>query len=63
MADEHCNPNVTLGTEHFHSDARNVTLLLDGIPGAFERAQLSWKGAQDGGTTALGELYVVDTSG
>ena len=37
-------------------DARNVVQLLDGIPGAFERAQLGLKQAHAGDTFALDEL-------
>ena len=37
-------------------DARNVVELLDGIPGAFERAQRGIRDAQAGQTIALDEL-------
>ncbi len=37
-------------------DASNVVDLLDGIPGAFERAQLGLKQAAAGETVALDEL-------
>jgi len=37
-------------------DARNVIDLLDGIPGAFERAQLGLEQARAGETVALDEL-------
>lgn len=37
-------------------DARNVVEVLDGIPGAFERAQLGLRDAQAGQTNALDEL-------
>jgi hypothetical protein len=37
-------------------DARNVAKLLDGIPGAFERAQLGLDQARDGGGIPLEEL-------
>ncbi|MGA8364219.1 MAG: hypothetical protein WB709_06835 [Solirubrobacteraceae bacterium] len=37
-------------------DARNVTELLDGIPGAYERAQLGLRQAQAGETVSLDEL-------
>jgi hypothetical protein len=37
-------------------DARNVTALLDGIPGAFERAQLGLERARDGETIPLDDL-------
>jgi hypothetical protein len=37
-------------------DARNVVELLDGIPDAFERAQLGLKQAMAGDTISLDEL-------
>jgi hypothetical protein len=37
-------------------DARNVVELLDGIPGAFERARLGLAQARSGQTIPLGEL-------
>jgi hypothetical protein len=37
-------------------DARNVVELLDGIPGAFERAELGLDQARSGQTIALDEL-------
>jgi hypothetical protein len=37
-------------------DARNVVHLLDGIPGAYERAQLGLEQAKAGETIALDEL-------
>lgn len=37
-------------------DARHVVELLDGIPGAFERAQLGLEQARTGRTKHLGEL-------
>jgi predicted transcriptional regulator len=37
-------------------DARNITELLDGIPGAYERAQLGLEQAQAGETVSLDEL-------
>lgn len=37
-------------------DARNVTELLDGIPGAYERAHLGLGQAQAGETVSLDEL-------
>lgn len=37
-------------------DARNVVELLDGIPGAFERAQLGLEQAHAGETVALDDL-------
>lgn len=38
------------------ADARNVAHLLDGIPGAFERAQLGLRQAKAGRTVDLNEL-------
>lgn len=38
------------------ADARNVAQLLDGIPGAFERAQLGFRQARAGRTVELNEL-------
>jgi hypothetical protein len=38
------------------ADARNVVALLDGIPGAHERAQLGLKQARAGETVPLSEL-------
>ena len=37
-------------------DARHIVELLDGIPGAFERAQLGLEQARSGQTVALDEL-------
>ena len=37
-------------------DARNVTELLDGIPGAYERAQLGLGQARAGETVSVNEL-------
>jgi hypothetical protein len=37
-------------------DARNVIELLDGIPGAYERAQLGLEQAKTGETVSLDEL-------
>jgi hypothetical protein len=38
------------------ADARHVVELLDGIPGAFERARLGLEQARSGRTVALDEL-------
>lgn len=38
------------------ANARDVGALLDGIPGAYDRAQLGLKQATAGGTVALDEL-------
>jgi len=37
-------------------DARDITSLLDGIPGAFERAQLGLQGVRRGETIPLEDL-------
>jgi hypothetical protein len=37
-------------------DARNVVELLDGLPGAYERAQLGLKQAKAGETVSLDDL-------
>jgi len=37
-------------------DARNVAVLLDGIPGAYDRAQLGLRQAKAGETVPLHEL-------
>jgi predicted transcriptional regulator len=37
-------------------DARNVVELLDGIPGAYDRAQVGLKHAETGETVSLDEL-------
>jgi len=37
-------------------DARNVAVLLDGIPGAYERAQLGLRQAKEGQGIAIDEL-------
>lgn len=42
--------------EEADPDARNVASLLDGIPGAYERARLGLERARDGETIALNEL-------
>lgn len=42
--------------EEADPDARNLAALLDGIPGAFERAQLGLERARDGETVGLDEL-------
>jgi hypothetical protein len=52
--------NVTRDSEHAldeaDPDARNVADLLDGIPGAYEQAQLGLKQAGEGRTIPLEEL-------
>jgi hypothetical protein len=37
-------------------DARNVVELLDGLPGAYERAQLGLRQAESGETVSLDDL-------
>ena len=47
---------LSIALEEADPDARNVTELLDGIPGAHERATLSLQRARLGETIALDEL-------
>jgi hypothetical protein len=47
---------LTMAIEDADPDARSVVAVLDGIPGAYERAQLGLKRAQAGETTPLDEL-------
>jgi hypothetical protein len=42
--------------ENADPEARNISALLDGIPGAFERAHLALKGARGGEAIALDDL-------
>ncbi|HEY2766669.1 MAG TPA: hypothetical protein VGI76_00320 [Solirubrobacteraceae bacterium] len=42
--------------EEIDPDARNLTSVLDGIPGAYERARLGLEQAQAGETISLDEL-------
>jgi hypothetical protein len=42
--------------EEADPDARNVAAVLDGIPGAFARAQLGMERARSGETISLDEL-------
>lgn len=42
--------------EEADSDARDIAVLLDGIPGAYERAQLGLEQARAGETISLDEL-------
>lgn len=44
-------------------DGVRVTEILDGIPGAWERAQVSIKQARRGETVPLSELQTFDTRG
>jgi phage terminase Nu1 subunit (DNA packaging protein) len=56
VADAAHRLNVTLDSEHAARPARNVASLLDGIPGAYERAHKGLERAHDGETIALNEL-------
>jgi hypothetical protein len=47
---------LSIALDEADPDARNVAALLDGIPGAYERAQLGRELAQAGETIALDEL-------
>jgi hypothetical protein len=47
---------LSVALEEADPDARNVAALLDGIPGAFERAQLGVAQSQAGETVELDEL-------
>jgi hypothetical protein len=47
---------LTSALEEADPDARNVVELLDGIPNAFERAQLGLRQARAGETVSLDEL-------
>jgi hypothetical protein len=47
---------LSMAIEDADPDARNVTALLDGIPGAYERAQRGLQQAREGGTIPLAEL-------
>ena len=47
---------LSIALEEADLDARNVADLLDGIPGAYEQAQLGLKQAREGRTIPLAEL-------
>ena len=47
---------LSMAIEEADPDARNAAALLDGIPGAFERAHLGLERAAAGETIALDEL-------
>lgn len=47
---------LSVALDEADPDARNVTSMLDGIPGAYERAHLGLKRARNGETIALDEL-------
>lgn len=47
---------LSIALEEADPDARNVASLLDGIPGAYERAHLGLERARNDETIALNEL-------
>jgi hypothetical protein len=47
---------LSMALEEADPDVRNVADLLDGIPGAYEQAQLGLKQAGEGQTIPLAEL-------
>lgn len=47
---------LSTAIEEADPDARDIVALLDGIPGAYERFQLSIESAQAGRTISLDEL-------
>ncbi|HEU0250208.1 MAG TPA: hypothetical protein VFR48_05735 [Solirubrobacteraceae bacterium] len=47
---------LSVAIEEADPDASNITALLDGIPGAYERAELGLNRAQAGETVSLDEL-------
>lgn len=47
---------LSIALDEADPDARNVAALLDGIPGAYERAQLGLERARAGDTITLDEL-------
>jgi hypothetical protein len=47
---------LSLALDDADSDPRRVTELLDGIPGAFERAELGREQAREGSGTPVEEL-------
>lgn len=47
---------LSMAIEDADPDARNIAMVLDGIPGAYERAQAGLHQAQRGETIALDEL-------
>lgn len=50
------NPLLSIALDEADPDAARITEILDGIPGARERAQKSIKQAQHGETVPLSEL-------
>jgi hypothetical protein len=47
---------LSMAIEDADPDPRNIAALLDGIPGAYERAQLGLRQAREGRTLPLDEL-------
>jgi hypothetical protein len=47
---------LSVAIEEADPDARNIAALLDGIPGAYERAELGLSRARAGETVSLHEL-------
>ncbi len=47
---------LSMAIEEADPDARNIAAMLDGIPGAYERAQLGLERARAGQTISLDEL-------
>ena len=47
---------LSMAIEDADPDPRDIAALLDGIPGAYERAQLGLRQAQEGRTVPLDEL-------
>jgi enoyl reductase-like protein len=47
---------LSTAIEEADPDARTITALLDGIPGAYEQAQLGLQQAREGKTISLDEL-------
>jgi hypothetical protein len=50
------HPNVTPDTEDVYPDPPDIIRLLDGIPGAFERAQLGLEIARRGEVVSMEDL-------
>jgi hypothetical protein len=47
---------LSTAIEEADPDARSILAVLEGIPGAYERARLSLKRARSGGSIALDDL-------
>lgn len=47
---------LSMAIEEADLDARSIVAVLDGIPGAYERARLGLQGARSGETIALHDL-------